>query len=854
MTDEPSRGGLSSDGAFRSIGRYVYEFSQLVLHMRSMMTRHLNTTPQAVAELAFAESPPEQIATAFFGMCRTVTRLDLEEEKTGARLHGRVREAIEMRSNVAHGDWWVGSSVLGADAIELSARDLDARSGALIVLTNLVAEYGAVCLREAPYAVGEHRVSDYLVMRAGEVVREGPKAVKSPRVFYETAALTQVSDSSAVSVAIPDALGLEHSPPEPGPAPEPPPLSAAEPVPPAAVVPERDSAPVVAPPPVVADAPVAAERAPLADDRRLRPSHRLRFAHGLAAIARLRNAREQREPGTTATAVSDDALPDWLTHHRLRHAVLALAALTAALLSVVSYGGHVFGSIEQNTIDTRFSIRGTQPPPSDIVIVAIDNDSLDTLGQFPFRRRFDAAVINRVHAGGAKAIGVDLQFTNQTDATDDNDLIEAVGGAKGIVLSTTFVSANGGTDVFGDDTAQLKSQYGAIAANAYVPIDNAAVLRTIAYSRDDLDTFGVALAQQATGHVVSRAGFPGGAALVDFAGPPNTFKMVPFWEVARGKVPASFFRGKIVLIGATATVLQDDHATPVGPTMSGVEYWANAVATVLRGEPLRAASGTLNELLIVLFALCMPALALAMRPGLLMVGLAIGLGVAYAIVTQLAFNGGTVLSFVYPILALSLGTVEATAGDLWAERRHRRQLEVYKAAYEALPSAASAGFFISYRRDQSSWPARILRDELVRRFGEAQVFMDADSIDAGQQWPDRLEKAISGASVVLVLIGPSWADARSRDGERRLENPGDWVRLEVEAALSHEQIAVVPVLLDGATMPSTETLPDSLKPLGNRHALSLSAERWSDDVEDLIDSIQSGRIRDYLAKQSSAPS
>jgi CHASE2 domain-containing sensor protein len=843
MTDEPPRGELSSDGAFRSIGRYVYEFSQLILHMRSMMTRHLNTTPQAVAELAFAESPPEQIATAFFGMCRTVTRLDLDEEKTGARLHGRVSEAIEMRSNVAHGDWWVGSSVLGAGAIELSARDLDARSGALIDLTNLVSEYGAVCLHEAPYAVGEHRLSDYLVMRAGEVVREGPKAVNSPRVFYSTAALTQAPDS----FELPGTLGLEHPPPQPAPEAEPfpaPPIAAVPPPPP--------PAPVAAPPEqtiaAASEVVPAGAAIPPAGGQRPGFSHRLRFVHG--RVSQIRSTLGERAASTKSSAgATAERLGD-RHYRRLRQAMLAIAAVTAALLGIVAYSGQTFGTLELKTIDARFSLRGTQSPPSNIVIVAIDENAVNTLGGFPFHRRYHADVINALHAAGAKAIGYDVQFTTPTDATDDNDLYNAVAKARGIVLSTDAVLAGGGTTVLGGGAALRET--GAKPANSYIEPDSDGVLRRTAYSFQKLKTFAVVLAQQALGHPVPAAEFPGGTALIDFVGPPQTFKQIPFLEVLHHKFPAGSFRGKIVLVGTTDPVLQDVHATAVGDgLMSGVEFQANAVWSILRRSPLRQASGAINVVLILLLSLLMPLAGLRLRPGMLMVGIAIAIGVVYVIVAQIAFNAGTVLSFVYPLFGLTLGTVEATAADLWAERRHRRHLEV---AFEALPSAASAAFFVSYRRDQSSWPARILRDELVRRFGEAQVFMDADSIDAGQQWPDRLEKAISGASVVLVLIGPGWVDAKGSDGSRRLDNPEDWVRLEVEAALRQESVAVVPVLLDDAAMPAAEILPDSLKPLSARHALSLSPERWSSDLDTLMESIQSGRMRDYLAKQGSADS
>jgi hypothetical protein len=307
-----------------------------------------------------------------------------------------------------------------------------------------------------------------------------------------------------------------------------------------------------------------------------------------------------------------------------------------------------------------------------------------------------------------------------------------------------------------------------------------------------------------------------------------------------------------VLIGATAYAIHDQHATPVGGTMSGVELWANALWSILHGNPLRGASGAINVLALVLMTLVIPLIVLWMRPGLALVGFAIAVGAVYLVVAQLEFDSNTVLLVVYPLVGLTLGTVEATAADLWAERIARRHLEVYKTAYEALPSAEGAAFFVSYRRDQSSWPARILHDELVRRFGDDAVFKDSDSIQAGQAWPEQLEAAIQGASVVLVVIGPQWADARDRSGRQRLEDPQDWVRLEVEKALASDQAQVVPVLVDGATMPAASALPDSLRPLTEHQAFALTVEKWSSDLDALVASIQSGRIRDFLAKQRAA--
>jgi CHASE2 domain-containing sensor protein len=858
MSEEQSAAQLSPEATYRAIGRYVYEFSQLVGHMRDAMTRHLDRSNGGVAGIAFAEAQPRQIANAFFTMCRTVTHLDPAEEKTAARIGTRVGEAIEMRENVAAGEWWVGASTLGAEAVKRSAGDLDRRSDSLAELTNMVAEYGALCLHLPPYDRGEHHVGEYLVMRAGEAVREGPKALASARVFYTPALPAEVGEASEPVAALRQPVveaAVETA------------AAPSQPVVEAAAVVEVEAEPVAPPVPEAAPASVVAPEpppvAPSEPGRQApRRSFRVRLRADLGAVRSLLGAierlgKEQR----SLTPAAGGLLPAWLTHERLRRGMLAIAALTALALTLGAYAGRIFDSLEQHTMDTRFAIRGPQAPAPGIVIVAIDTETtagVPGLPRWPFPRRYEASVIRNVYAGHPRALGVDIQFTNATDPTDDDALIRAVEQARGIVLATSAVK-NGFTDIFGYTTSQLRAQFGAVAANAFVAASPADELRTVTYEQGDVKTFGVEMVEQATHRPVPHSEFLHGTALVDFAGPPEaTFRYPSFYNVCSGlpgctgRVKPSFFRNKIVLVGATALALQDVHPTPVGGEMSGVEYWANAISTILKGNPLRGASGVIDDLAIVLMTLVMPLIVFWMRPGLVLVGFALAVAAVYLVVAQLEFDGNTVLPVVYPLVGLLLGTVEAGSADLWAERIARRHLEVYKTAYEALPSAEGAAFFISYRRDQSSWPARILHDEIVRRFGEDSVFKDSDSIQAGQEWPERLEAAIADASVVLVVIGPQWADARDRNGARRLEDPQDWVRLEVEKALANEQAQVVPVLVDGAAMPAATDLPESLRPLTEHQAFALTVEKWSSDLDALIASIQSGRIRDFLAKQRAA--
>jgi CHASE2 domain-containing sensor protein len=529
-------------------------------------------------------------------------------------------------------------------------------------------------------------------------------------------------------------------------------------------------------------------------------------------------------------------------HSRLRLVVLAIAALTAVALSVASYASHVLSPLELKSIDARFSIRGVQKAPTNIVIVGIDDQTIGYL-RFPFPRRYHAQVINRLRADGAAVIGYDVQFTTPTDEADDNALIEAVGATRHVVLATT----NGAVPFGGAG--------GAVAGSAAVFSDSDGVYRSLRYHDTyRTTTFAVAVAALALHRPIAASDLPTASPLIDFGGPSDTVKEVPFFELLPNESgiprhalpPASDFRGKIVLIGATAAVLQDIHATSTDSTMTGVELQANAIETVLHGFPLRTESGFINLLLVTGFALLASFVALRLRPGLLMLALALVVGFGYAAFAQLEFNSGTVVSGVYPLLALVLGAGETTAADLWAERRHRRVLESELAR---LPGMSTSDFFVSYRRDEATWPARILSDELARRFGSERVFMDYDSIDAGQTWTARIEAAIKGASVVLVLMGPRWTDASAPDGTRRLDDPGDWVRLEVEAALANEDTAVVPVLLDGAVMPAPERLPASLAGLTQRNAVTLTAARWNTDIDVILGSIQSGRVRDFLSRE-----
>jgi hypothetical protein len=141
--------------------------------------------------------------------------------------------------------------------------------------------------------------------------------------------------------------------------------------------------------------------------------------------------------------------------------------------------------------------------------------------------------------------------------------------------------------------------------------------------------------------------------------------------------------------------------------------------------------------------------------------------------------------------------------------------------------------FVSYRRGDTAAYAGRLHDTLVERLGAENVFMDVDAIDLGSDFRAAIDGAISSADVVIVLIGRSWLTATDADGQRRLDDPDDVLRLELEAALAHERV-VIPVCVLGAEIPAADELPATLVPLATRQGIELRDGAWRDDVERLL--------------------
>jgi hypothetical protein len=165
------------------------------------------------------------------------------------------------------------------------------------------------------------------------------------------------------------------------------------------------------------------------------------------------------------------------------------------------------------------------------------------------------------------------------------------------------------------------------------------------------------------------------------------------------------------------------------------------------------------------------------------------------------------------------------------------------------PTAPVPSIFISYRRDDSIDAANRIYDRLVAHFGRGSVFMDEESIPVGIDFRKNLQAAVSRCDVLLAVIGQGWLKARGRKGpsagQRRLDNPDDFVRIEIQTALERG-IPVVPVLVGKATMPAEKDLPDALKELAFRHFAEV---RPGKDFHDHVDRL----IRGIEARPTSPP-
>jgi adenylate cyclase len=375
----------------------------------------------------------------------------------------------------------------------------------------------------------------------------------------------------------------------------------------------------------------------------------------------------------------------------LRVLLLALVALGAAAVGIVTYATGLLDSLEGSTINGRFSVRGSERPPKNVVIVAVDDKTQQDLNGFPILRSDYARLINNLAAEHPAVIAFDIELADKSKLSPtcslpvggkipcyDLALLNAIDGHHGLtVFATTapdvsgsgemrFVGYQNGTDVL--------HAAGSRPGVAEFPSQSGGVIRQMVYSIQAIDTLPVATVEIATHRHVPRSEFGSGSQWIDFVGPGHTFPYVSFASVSNpkryGHLPPNLFRGKIVVVGNDQLSLQDFHATSTDSQMPGAEIQANAIATILRGFRLTSAPVWIDIALIVLLAAAVPLASLRFGP-VPCLALAVGFAAAITVGTQLAFNAGRINSFVYPLVTLVLSSAGALSVQLVTEAFER---------------------------------------------------------------------------------------------------------------------------------------------------------------------------------------
>jgi len=335
--------------------------------------------------------------------------------------------------------------------------------------------------------------------------------------------------------------------------------------------------------------------------------------------------------------------------------LVGVGMTTAALLIGLTT---VTDTSELRTVDWRFAVRGTQPPPDDVIAVLVDDTTYEDMQvRWPFDRSVHAEVIRWLDEAGAQAIAYDIQFSEPTtgdtwDDPEDVALIDAVRSTRGrTVLASGELDDDGQTYVFGGN--EVVEALGSRVGHTLMPLDNDGVIRRTRGAIDGLPSLAAAAVEIARRRGVPRDEFASdGTAWIDFAGAPGSIRAESFSNVYEGRADPDLFRGAIVVVGAAFAEVQDVRSTTVSNQMSGTEIHANAVATLLDDTPLRAAPAWLAFALAV--ALGMLAPLATIRFGTIAVVIVTAVALVYVGLVQLAFQVGLILPVVDPLMALAL--------------------------------------------------------------------------------------------------------------------------------------------------------------------------------------------------------
>jgi adenylate cyclase len=363
---------------------------------------------------------------------------------------------------------------------------------------------------------------------------------------------------------------------------------------------------------------------------------------------------------------------------RLAIAVGALAALLA-LSGTLEY-------LELKSLDLRFWFRGPETPVSPISIIAIDEDSFDDMNlNWPWPRATHAELLYRVSAGRPAAIGLDIFFIEPSvlGPEDDQALADAIEWAGNVVLGAALAFTDGPFGSSGELNTPLPAIRQGAAGYGYVNLntDRDAYVRSGSLRRTvderTFESFSRRLYDTARQAGLRAAPLPSGPEVgINFRGPEGTFHVVPYYLVLNGLVNPETFRDRVVLVGATTSLLHDEFPTPFSwrRRMPGVEIQANLLDTLLQGRSIYRPAGPLAVILAAAGAVTAAGFAATMRP-LLALPIVLGGVALYALVAYGAFVRAHVWLELVPLPAgAGLGYGITVIAALIREQREKRRL------------------------------------------------------------------------------------------------------------------------------------------------------------------------------------
>lgn len=364
--------------------------------------------------------------------------------------------------------------------------------------------------------------------------------------------------------------------------------------------------------------------------------------------------------------------------------------ILVALASVLGF----LDRLELGSLDYRFTLRGPRPPKHPIVIVAIDQDSFNVMEvPWPWPRAFYAKAVDNIAKDGARAIGFDILFTEQSrigGVKDDQALAAAIkrAGGKNVVLAATYSTAQMQYYKFGTFAFAVKP-LSDVGSSGFIdmPRDGDGFIRKGVLRLADPEfgtqySWAVALGREfgSSSPLLNR----GGVVQINFRGPEHTFLWVPFYQVYNGEFAPGTFKDKIVLLGVTSPVEHDrfpapfaaGHSTdPSKPSdMAGTEIQANFIDTLLANDPLVRPRRFFSLVILLALALGMGYAVYRLRPVRGFV-LALGVAIVYVVLLQILFSNWDVwLDAISPMAGMWLAYGGLVVRNYIREEREKKAL------------------------------------------------------------------------------------------------------------------------------------------------------------------------------------